>query len=379
MAKIQPDVGFVKRIVANGGKSLKKCYQCATCSVVCNLSPDQAPFPRKEMVWSQWGLKDRLVADHHVWMCYQCNDCSTRCPRGAKPGDVMSGVRSAVIHHFATPGFMATIASRPLLLPVLFAIPIIVLYALIKKFGYWGIPTGEVHYAAFFPHIALEGFFGLASMVTVLIAAIGVFRFWKALDSNYTDVKDRKPLIQSAMETLFELLKHRRFDECDESLPRRTGHLFIFYAFLTLLFVTAIVAVLAQFGLYPLTLWHPLKVMGNLGAIALLVGCALVIMERMRAADKGRIAKGSYFDWLFLIIVLLTAVTGVTTEFFRFAYMPVYAYPSYFAHLTLVFILILFFPFTKFAHFFYRFTALTHARVVRLLPLNQGGQTENQG
>ena len=59
---IEPDLNFVRELKEAGGDTLKKCFQCATCSVVCALSPDQKPYPRKEMVYSQWGLKDRCQA-----------------------------------------------------------------------------------------------------------------------------------------------------------------------------------------------------------------------------------------------------------------------------------------------------------------------------
>ena len=94
---VEPDVKFVKQLKALGGDTLKKCFQCATCSVVCELSTGSSPFPRKEMIWAQWGLKDRLVSDPDVWLCHQCNDCSLRCPRGARPWDVLAAVRQKAI------------------------------------------------------------------------------------------------------------------------------------------------------------------------------------------------------------------------------------------------------------------------------------------
>ena len=37
---VQPDVSFIREVRAAGGGDLKKCFQCAACSVVCDQSPD---------------------------------------------------------------------------------------------------------------------------------------------------------------------------------------------------------------------------------------------------------------------------------------------------------------------------------------------------
>ncbi len=109
---LEPDVDFIKDVSKLGGGDLKKCYQCATCSVACPISPDNKPFPRKEMIAASWGLKDRLIADYDIWLCHNCGDCTTLCPRGAKPGDVLGAVRAYAVKAYSKPAFFGRLGER---------------------------------------------------------------------------------------------------------------------------------------------------------------------------------------------------------------------------------------------------------------------------
>ena len=116
---VQPDLKFIRELKSAGGGTLKKCYQCATCSTVCNLTPDDKPFPRKEMLMASWGRSGNLMRDPDVWLCHQCNDCTTYCPRGARPGDVLAAVRSFAYKNMAFPSFMGRALASPKALPLL--------------------------------------------------------------------------------------------------------------------------------------------------------------------------------------------------------------------------------------------------------------------
>ena len=185
-APIEPDISFIRELKTSGGDDLKKCFQCATCSVVCNLSPAERPFPRKEMVWAQWGLKDRLASDPDVWLCHQCNDCSKYCPRGARPGDVMAALRRRQIEDNAAPRFLARMVSDPRFLPVIFAFPVMLLLLFMSAAGTLHIPRRRDHLPQVYPPMArnrrpFSADCGLGRPIRSLYAAPSLGRLWRLL------------------------------------------------------------------------------------------------------------------------------------------------------------------------------------------------------
>jgi quinone-modifying oxidoreductase subunit QmoC len=397
--RITPDRDFLQATLAAGGEDLKKCFQCATCSVVCQLSTDRSPFPRKEMIWAQWGLKDRLVADPDVWLCHQCNDCSTKCPRGARPGDVLAVLRRQTVLHYAVPQALGRCVQQAKYLPLMFLVSAgLLLLALLAKAPLWGSAKGvlqylqhEGFYADLFPHWLLIGFFTFFWGLAMLGGLVGLVRFWRAMkaaDIASGGYAPARGIAASILRTLRTILGHDQFGKCQGRVSRRVAHLGAFYGFV-ILFLVSVWAVLVLYVInpllkshfaYPFGLLNPWKILANVGCVILIGGCALAIRDRI--GNKAEAGASTSFDWVFVWLLLSVGVTGLLTEILRFVAQPAgtkglqyTAYTVYFVHLVVVFQLLVYLPYSKFAHVLYRTVALVYAertgrnRTVEYTPL----------
>jgi len=382
---IKPDVDFIRVLSKETNNTFKLCMQCGTCSVTCGISPDRAPFPRKEMAWATWGMKDRLLADPDIWWCHQCNDCSTRCPRGARPADVLSAVRQEAVKHYAVPGFLGRWIGQgnivPLLLPA-----VLLVFALALRDPLWNSGQGvlmylnhEGFYANLFPHWLLIGFYSFFWGLAMVGCLVGAARYWQAMKAADRRSGWEAPstgIMSSWVRTIKSILVHDRFSKCTSQASRKTAHLGAFYGFLALFLVSAW-AVVALYMInplipghdrdliYPFAIWNPWKIFANLGGAALVVGSVLAIRER-RSGEKDAPASSS-FDWLFLFLLLIVGTTGLLTEILRYLAEPggvegmkYAAYSVYFVHLVAVFDLLIYLPYSKLAHIVYRTVALVY-------------------
>ncbi len=360
--EIKPDLEFAKEIMAAGGDSLKKCYQCATCTVVCNVTPEDNPFPRKEMVQCQWGLKDDLFRNPDIWLCHQCSDCTAYCPRGAKPGEVLGAVRKMSLQHFATPGFLAKMAAKPSGLLVLLAIPIILLLGLISVQGNFpgSLPLGDrIVYSEFMPTtFAIDPLYSAAAVFAVVMFFMGIKRYWAAMAEGW---QLSGSVGASLKEVLVEILTHRRFDKCDLTPKRKTPHLLLLYSFIILAVTTTMAAAREYIHVLEGPLYVPMKILGNMGALALLVALLMIVINRF--VQSSQLGLGSYFDWLLILVISVVAVTGTLAELMRIGNMAPLAYWVYFIHLVSVFFLFAYAPYSKMAHMVYRTAAMVFAKM----------------
>jgi quinone-modifying oxidoreductase subunit QmoC len=368
---VEPDLEFVREIQKAGGDTLKKCFQCATCSVVCPLSPDQKPYPRKEMIYAQWGLKDRLVNDVDVWLCHYCNDCSTYCPRGARPGDALRAIRAASFRHFALFGFMGRIVGEAKYFPVMLAIPVLLMLAILAFTGHLHIPAGEVMYSKFFPIPFVDGIFLTMTALALVSLGFGVKTFLLGIHDNavregYAEdlPLDWKKYVQWLITVIPTILFHKKFQECTTNKDRYTAHLLVFFGFIGLFIVTNVVFVgLYGLGIHtPYSATNPVKWLALVSALSLLVGIIMIVNNRMK--KKAVESRITYLDWSLIVAILVTAVTGISAWFLRLAGVAGLAYPVYFTHLVTVFYIIAYLPYSKLAHLVYRTAAMGYAAYV---------------
>lgn len=390
--KIEPDLNFIKYLKSAGGDSVKKCYQCATCSVVCPLSTDSKPFPRKEMIWAQWGLKDRLAADPDVLLCHQCGDCTAYCPRGAKPGDVLGAIRAYAYTSYGFPQGLAKLCSSGKNLPIMIAIPVLIIGLLWVISGGNHLPDvetfKEVGFGHFFGHwdffwLTKNVFFiDLIFIPAFFFAAFASFKGAKAMwDKMCESLKGNRDFRPSAVQfttdfllpAVVETLQHKRFNQCGANQNRVKGHLPLVLAFLALLLVTGysflskdVISLFVSEELRaslhgPIPLANPVKLLGNIGAIALIVGVGILWANRSQAEDEQGTTP-TFYDWFLIAEIMTVGITGLGAELVRLLGIPAFAYFLYFLHLVSVFMLFFYMPYTKFAHMVYRTVAMAFER-----------------
>ncbi|HEC41718.1 MAG TPA: hypothetical protein ENI20_02685 [Bacteroides sp.] len=369
MIEISPDIAFIEKLQGATGSQLTTCMQCGACTASCSLSEDQDVFPRKQMIMAAWGMRDRLMADPHVWTCHQCGDCSVSCPRGVKPGEILAALRQEQIVHYSKPAFLARWMQKPAFFPAAILFPAAIIILILSLAGTFSIPEGPVDYSEFFSHAWLNGSFTALFVLSTIGAVIGLRRFTRNVFTQRTvqktnpDKPDQgqspqapQPALRGILTVLGRIMSHRDFNSCDEQKSRSVTHFLVFWGFILLLFVTFFAILSTIFFEYPLSILNPIKIAGNLGAMMLLAGSSFMILNRLRKRDQS-----NYADWFFLLSFWLLTFSGMLVEGARFHEWS-FAYHLYFFHLVMVWIIILYYPYTKFAHFLYRTVAMIITR-----------------
>lgn len=362
---VRVDPSLMKDLKAFGLKDANKCMHCGNCTAVCPLSTPENPFPRKLIKYAQMGFKDKILQSPEPWLCYYCGNCSDTCPRGADPGEAMMVMRRYLTSLYDWTGF-----SRKFYISEKFEIAAIAIVAVLVGLAMWifhgSNPNMEhAHLNSVWPAPAIE-------IADLIMAAILTFflltNTYRCFSFTMGDLKTKIPLklyLTQAKDFIIHFITQKKFGECEDRM-QWVVHLLIMTGYCTvfMLVVIFLAGGIHFIGLswdkimfqrdviYPF--FHPVRLLGYYATFALLYGTTYAMIGRIKKS-KTPYKSSHGTDWMFLILLQLTTLTGIIIHFTRLLDWPMTTYVMYVIHLMVaVPMLVLEVPFAKWAHLMFR-------------------------
>lgn len=376
MMKTKSDPTLLAEVRKYGNFDTNACLQCGSCTVSCDLTKDNASFPRRTMRYVLFGLKDKLLSSLEPWLCYYCGDCSAACPRETEPGEAMMTLRRYLTGQYDWTGFSAKIyrsnvwqiaaliisAAFMALLIALFHGPIVTARVELNTFA-------DAHLVHLFDMsvaglVLIHLFFNAFRMYWLTMHPGSSFRIPDIIRSfrengfGFTMRNDEKvkiPLfvfLTEAKTMVMHLFTQKLFLSCKKK-SRWIKHFLLVTGYLLMFALVVIFLEWFQTDeIYPI--YHPQRWLGYFAAAVLIYFTAEFIIGRIRKREE--IHKFSDLtDWMFLILLLLMSVTGIFVHLFRYLGYPLATYYTYVVHLIIAFVwLVVIVPFSKWTHLLYR-------------------------
>jgi ferredoxin len=366
---IRANPKLIDELEPYGAEDVVKCYHCGNCSAVCPFSKQPYVFPRKPMRFLQMGLEEKLKSELDPWLCYYCGQCSDQCPRDAEPGETMMSLRRWLTSRYDWTGI-----SRLFYKSWRFEVGAVILVALLTVIGFltFGFSQGNIdHYDgpnAFLPSSSIHIFdWGLAVVLLALLLSNAARMWW------FTTGRDkslRVPLgayVTKAYLLPVHFFTQKRYSQCEHKSPWAI-HLALVLSYVTMLVL--IMFFLRDMASGPAVDWR-VHVFGYLATVGLVVSTVVFLRRRIRkSATQYKHSHES--DWIFLILLLAVAVTGILQHILHRSDLGLEANMMYVTHLALVVpMLVLEVPFSKWSHLAYRPLAMYLADV-RAVALERG-------
>jgi nitrate reductase gamma subunit/ferredoxin len=359
--RVNPELGV--EIAALGGGTFAKCFNCGTCTAVCSLSKDQTVFPRKIIRYLQLGLADRLAESPEPWLCYYCGGCSDTCPREAHPGELMMATRRWLTTKYDFTGLSKRLyRSEAWEIGSLFAIALVVLGFFLVP-GIFGVTFGfQAIKGVAAEHVRLDIFapkdwihVGDLILAALLFALLGTNTLRMVTFVRRSEPGLKIPL-SLWMAKLYDFGLHaatqKRWLDCDNDTRLLwLKHFLLVTGYATMLLL--VVVFLPWFQRDGAD-FHFTAIFGYYGTVMLLAVTLLAMRGRLQ--KKEQIHKHSHVtDWMFLVLLFLTAASGIVLHVFRLMDWPWPTYVTYVVHLMIaVPMLIIEVPFGKWLHLGFR-------------------------
>jgi quinone-modifying oxidoreductase subunit QmoC len=350
VARVDPTL--MEELKAYGAVGIEKCFNCGNCTAICPLTSDAHPFPRNMIRLTQIGLEERLLANSDPWLCYYCGDCSATCPRGAEPGETMMSLRRWLTARYDWTGLARKFyLSRMWEVGSISLVGIFVVLLFLFFHGPVVADRVELNTFAPVPIIHLLDWIMAGGLLFFLLT--NLYRMHSFVMGQHPKVQPALSLyLGEAWRLVYHFFTQERFSQC-ESRKRWINHMLLVSGYVLMLIL--IVAFLPWFqtdNLYPL--YHPQRWLGYYATIVILYGAGEALWGRIRKGHQ--MHRFSHLsDWIFPILLILGAATGILVHAFRYLSLPLPTYYTYVIHLAfMVPMLVLEVPFGKWSHLAYR-------------------------
>ncbi len=349
---VQVDPTLLSELHKYGAFDIDACFNCGNCTAICPLSTESVPLPRRAIRYIQVGARDKLLASLDPWLCYYCGECSQTCPRQAEPGEAMMSLRRYLTAQYDWTGLssrlylsraweigsLIVVSAFTLVLVALFHGPLVSDRVELNTFA----PLRVVHFTDMVLLVGLS-FFLLSNAFRM---------YWFTM---HRDIKVKVPLLLYVTELktlVWHAVTQIRFSAC-ENRSRWIKHWLVASGY-ALMFILVVIFLrwFQTDNIYPL--YHPQRWLGYYAAIVLIYGMVEILIGRIRKQEQ--IHRFSHMsDWIFPVLLLLTAITGLLVHVFRYLGLPFLTYYTYVVHLAIVApMLVVEVPFGKWAHLAYR-------------------------
>jgi len=338
------------------------CYQCGSCTLSCDLVENSVTFPRRSIRYALLGLRQPLVASLEPWVCHDCGDCSIVCPRQSEPRISMITLRRFLSAQYEWTGIGARLLrSTTWYLTSLISVAVLTLL-LIIGYHVWYLTMPARDFAT--TSLGLEHMFPIMTYYTLtvilfplLLLLSRVIHIWRLTMARPGEARiPFATYLAQAWVYVYESVAQPLMRKCPEK-GRWLGHWVL--AFGTVIMLTIKVFGLRWFqtdNIYPF--YNPQRWVGYIAAGFILYGIGDIVVGRWRAQKE--IYKDTHFhELVFPVLIVLTALSGLTAHILRYAGFAMGCHYAYALHVIIATpTLVIEMSFGKWSHMVYRPLAL---------------------
>lgn len=360
---VRVDPSVTVELSRYGGDTAVKCFNCGNCTAACALTNQDSVFPRRYIRYIQLGLRQKMLGSLDPWLCYYCGDCSETCPRQAQPGKLMMAGRRWLISMYDWTRISRAMYQNEkweLFFLALVAAAVLALFTLPADFGFQLLARhpealASVNLELFAPMEVVHRWDVLLalSLAALLLSNAARMMFYVSRQGP------RVPSIAYAAELkeiVIQGLTQLHWRGCTAGAEKHwLRHMLLVSAYGSMFLLVVVFLRVFQ---VPDTRFHWTSLIGYYSTLILLGATTWIMVDRVKKREQ--IHKDSDLaDWLFVILLFLTTLSGILLHAARLLDMPMATYVLYAAHLMIaVPMLVVEVPFSKWSHMLYRPLAL---------------------